>query len=524
MSKIKLTPLRTVFIFEVIVVFLVALGLVSREGALLILGIFIFYILFSPLEDGLILFIASIPIFLALPLTDTFDSLSSARVIILVLFLKWLFLKRKELWLNIKSLTIKKVLKDYRLELFTIILFIIMALSIMNAMDVISAIKRIVYLANLIIIFPVIKYFVIREEYFSKRIIKAIIISFGLVFLIALGQLVSVYFSTIGGFWDWWADHFSYGFYGENLRQIVKNMNAWFAYSPAGPSVIRLFGSFTDPHSFALYLLLTSPFLFIFIFPIFDMEKISWREFRKIKSPIKIGLLILTLFFIILSGTRGIWISSIFGIIAIIYLFLLKKDLYRSVSFILLTILIFIIFIPISSVFTVIPQFREQEAGETDVVLFLKRLTSILDIDEKSNQGRIYIWKMSLESIKKEPWLGVGAGNFPVVLFQDVGLAKAGSSAHNLYLNFAVESGIFSFVIVVLIFLEILLTTLFLIRSNLSPKIRLLITGIFVYLIWVFAYSFVDIALLDERVFLLFLTILGLVYGLKNRFHQYSDL
>lgn len=508
---LKITPLKIIFAFEVLIVFLVAFGLVEREAALVLLGILIFYIIFSPLKDGLILFIASIPIFIALPIADGFDSLSSARIIILILFLKWFFINKKSIWDNLKSLTFKKIFKNYRLEFFAVLLFLVMTLSIMYAVDIVSAVKKIIYLANLVMIFPIIKDFV-KNKQSLKRITKAILISFGLVFIIALGQLISVYFFTVGGFWDWWADHFSVGFYGENLRQIVKNMNAWFAYSPIGPSIIRLFGSFTDPHSFALYLLLSLPFLTVFAFETIK-KKVSWKAY----------LLILTLFFIVLSGTRGIWISVAFAFLAGIYLLIKKIGLKRAVSIIILTLVIFVALIPISSVLTVVPQFKDQE-GDIDTALLLKRLTSILDLDEESNQGRIYIWRQSIKNLEQNPLLGIGIGNFPVVLYQKVELAKAGSSAHNLYLNFAVEAGIFAFILVVLIFLEILFALLSILRSKLSPKIQLLMTGIFIYLIWVFAYSFFDIALLDERVFLLFLTTLGIIYGIKTRINKYSDL
>jgi len=148
--------------------------------------------------------------------------------------------------------------------------------------------------------------------------------------------------------------------------------------------------------------------------------------------------------------------------------------------------------------------------------LVLKRLSSILNLDETSNQGRIYIWKKSLESIKKSPLLGIGIGNFPIVLEQNIELAKAGSSAHNLYLNFASEGGILAFIFLCLMFLEILIVLICILKSQISPKIRLLIAGIFVYFCWIFAYSFFDIALLDERVFLLFLTITGVVFALKD--------
>ena len=85
----------------------------------------------------------------------------------------------------------------------------------------------------------------------------------------------------------------------------------------------------------------------------------------------------------------------------------------RVISCVLTIIMIFIALIPIVSIFTAIPQFRESGG---DAGLMLKRLASILNLDETSNQGRVYIWKKSFESVKRSPVLGVGAGNFPVVL------------------------------------------------------------------------------------------------------------
>ena len=489
---------------EILVLILVCLKVMPRELVLVSSTLVLFYIIISPIEDGLTFFIASIPIFVALPISETFDSLSVGRIFILILFLKWIFGKRKFILLKIKTLSFKQIFKNYRFELFAIILFVILSLSIINAIDIGVAVKRLIYLANLSVIFIMVKDLTKSREYL-QRIIKAILISFGIVMVIGLLQLISVYFFNIGNFWNYWADNVAYNFYGSNLRDIVRNANAWFAASPTGSSVIRSFGSFTDPHSFALYLLLVCPFLFLFVFPIFKGKKISGKNL----------LFILALFFIILSGTRGIWFSVVCGIASVIYLFFKKKNLRHVATYILITIAFFIALIPIASVFTAIPQFKEK-ISDTDSALILKRLTSILDINETSNQGRIYIWKKSLESVKRSPALGIGIGNFPVALEQDVELAKAGSSAHNLYLNFAVEGGIFAFIFLVLIFLEILLALLKILKSEISSKIKLLVTGIFIYFIWVFGYGFFDIALLDERVFLLFLTIVGVIFAIKN--------
>ncbi|MBU4284678.1 O-antigen ligase family protein [Patescibacteria group bacterium] len=478
---------------EILVVLFVALGLIPREAALIMSGIMVFYFIFSKLEDGLILFIVSIPIFVALPITESFDSLSAGRLFVLILFLKWLFSQKQIKFIKLK-----------RLEILSILLLLVLILSIFPAIDKIAAIKKIIYLVNLAVIFLIVRD-TIKDKIIFKRAVKAVLISSAIVFLIGFGQLISAYFFTIGSFWDWWSDHVSLGFYGENLRQIVKTNNAWFVNSPSGPSVIRLFGSFTDPHSFALYLLLTLPF--IISLAITQIKEKFHKEWI---------WLILSLFFIILSGTRGIWFGITFGFLAAIYLLIKKININRCVSCILATLVIFVFLIPITSIFTTIPQFRER-AGQSDAALILKRLASILNLDELSNQGRIYIWKRSLESFKEHPILGIGAGNFPVVLEQEIVMAKAGSSAHNLYLNFLVENGLFAFILIVFMVWEILSVVFSVLKLNLPQKTRILITGLFIYLVWAFGYSLFDIALLDERVFLIFLTILGIIYAIKNK-------
>jgi O-antigen ligase len=497
MEFLKKNQFYVVLALEIIIVLLIVFGLAPREAIFISLGVFIFFVIFSTLEDGMVLFISSIPLFVALPISEGFDSLSFARIILVFLFLKWLFSKKQ--------------IKFGRIEILTVLLLLIMILSIVPAVDKVVAIKKIIYIINLGVLVFLVKS-AIKNNTIFKKISKAILISGGIVFLIALGQLIMVYFSTVGGFWDWWADHMSYNFYGENLQQIIKTNNAWFASSPSSSSVLRVFGSFTDPHSFSLYLLLIVPFIFVFAIPLI---KNKVREGKISKQQVFwLTWLLLILFFVILSGTRGIWFGAIFATLAGIYLLIKKMNFNRVVSCIIIMVAIFMLLIPIASVFTAIPQFKER--NNNDASLVLKRLASILNLDETSNQGRVYIWKKSLESVKRSPVLGVGAGNFPVVLEQDVALAKAGSSAHNLYLNFLVENGVFAFILVVLIVLEIMLTVLSILKTNLPPEKRKLITAIFIILIWIFGYSLFDIALMDERVFLLFLTVLGLIFAIKR--------
>ncbi|MBU2220132.1 hypothetical protein KJ665_03230, partial [Patescibacteria group bacterium] len=84
------TSLNIIFGLEIIVVALAAAGLIPREAILVWTGIAIFYMIFSPVRDSLWLVVASIPLAVALPVNDAFDTLANWRILIVVLFLVWL--------------------------------------------------------------------------------------------------------------------------------------------------------------------------------------------------------------------------------------------------------------------------------------------------------------------------------------------------------------------------------------------------------------------------------------------------
>jgi len=48
---------------EILIVVLASVGIVEREAVLIMTGLLIFYFIFSRIEDSLILFIVSIPLF-----------------------------------------------------------------------------------------------------------------------------------------------------------------------------------------------------------------------------------------------------------------------------------------------------------------------------------------------------------------------------------------------------------------------------------------------------------------------------
>src|SRR3989338_8254163 len=82
--------LNHVFIAELVLFFLIIFGVVPRWCAFILAGILILYSLFASLEDATILFVRSIPLFIALPFTESFDNFNTWRIIALIIFLKWL--------------------------------------------------------------------------------------------------------------------------------------------------------------------------------------------------------------------------------------------------------------------------------------------------------------------------------------------------------------------------------------------------------------------------------------------------
>jgi len=158
------------------------------------------------------------------------------------------------------------------------------------------------------------------------------------------------------------------------------------------------------------------------------------------------------------------------------------------------------------------PQFL---VGKSDDIL-KQRLKSIIDFGETSNAQRIEIWKKTLVSIKKHPLLGVGIGNYPVVLGQDIRLAKAGSSAHNLYLHIAAEMGVLAGIIFIW-FLWLLFKKNYenFIGEN-DKQLKTYLAATLLFVPWVLIYSLTDIAIFDERALLFALIPISVILGNKN--------
>ena len=507
-----LTKLNIVFAMQLILVALAVLDVLPREAFLFSAGIFVLFALFEPIEETVFLIARSIPILVALPITDTFDSLNMWRLIVLIIFLKWFFTSQlTDFFENIKTIFAKIsrppemiafAWGKWRIEFLAALLFLISVFSIIKADDLEIAIKRIIYFVNLGALFFVVRSIISKEN--IKRLALNVLISGIIVVAVGIIQLITSYLIYIDNFAEFWALQFNQTLYGAAWANIAINANTWFAYY-YDTIHLRMFASFPDTHSFPLYLLM------IICFAITLVISEKRKQFRYALY----FFIALASAGLILSGTRGIWASIVFPIMFLIYLLWKKYADKNLLAYATIPLIFFIALLPFSYIVFGSTQFKLKESVYKQGVL-KERIKSIIDTSETSNHGRIFIWKETLKSIAQNPLLGVGIGNFPTILKQNPTATKAGSSAHNLYLNTFAELGVFGFIVFMMLIYEILKSAWKLFAGNQQLFERFFGLNAAIYLIWILWYSMTDVAIYDERAFLLLMILLGAIFAIRN--------
>ncbi len=543
-SNLKISPLNLIFAIQLVFFGLIVTGILPRNVVPYFVTVLAIYVLVASTEDASIFFIRSIPFFIAIPLTATFDNFNTWRIIAGIIFLKWLWPQISNGHKGYCSASLgcfqfsifKKGVAPERGPrsrggilaehvrgaagtgplLGGLMFFAV--LSIIPAPDKVLAVKRVLYFLNLSLMGFVI-YDLSRNIQFAKRLINNIPIPVIIVTLVGFIQLASTYFIDIYQFMRLWGEGIQCNQFGNQWCDIAVQVgNTWFAYYGEQLS-LRMFSLFTDSHSFPLFILLGLPA----IFAIAISEKVSkFSENLKrlfiTRSQIFIIWVPIVFLAMILSGTRGIWAGSIAGLLAgLFFIFILrlnksndkKNILIYTTSHLTIFFLLFTIAFPIFES----PQFLLSKGNS---LLFGKRIRSIIDLGETSNSQRIEIWKASLMSIKNNPFLGIGIGNFPIVLNQKLELAKAGSSAHNAYLHIASEMGLPALFFGLWFLLILLKKTYLNFVTSKDWLITIYNCSALIFIPWFLAYLLTDATLFDERIFLIFTVTSALVLGIKN--------
>jgi hypothetical protein len=558
MSIFPLTLLKTIFISEFILVFAMVMGIMPQEFSYLILVLLVVSFIKLNILDSLKLFIISIPFFVALPANQFSDSMSIWRVLILVLVLKVGYEKYKK----VRSASLNegdireccllgynKLKKSnyYKLFLLTILFFIIAAVSLISAQDIGAGIKKMLFLLNVFLLFPVV-IFTIKKESNLLEILKAVLYSSVIIVFIGYFQFVLTFFITLSQFWYFWTDNVIKAFYGQNLSHLLSYSNTWFSYYKALPPTLRMFSVLPDSHSFAMIIIISTPVILSFLF--------LYKGKQKKYISVVLMFFLLAIFF---SGSRGAWVGSIFALMTGLFLFLSSsvktknnlrlekirlaisefiKLLKSKVGFnfniesnskyysklITFSILLFFVLMPVSSF--ILKQNQEVQIARSNIILsdddrskfsMFERAFSISDFDEISNKGRLQIWQETLISIKEHPLSGVGFGNFPLVLEEKISALKKGSSAHSLYFDIAAEIGIFGLIIFLFLIIEILKTAHKSYFKMEKKYLKIFAGSFFVYFVWICAYSIFDVVIFNDKVLMFTVVIIGILYSIDRK-------
>jgi len=251
-----------------------------------------FYFIFSPLEDSLWVFIASIPLFVALPIKEGFDTLANWRILSIVLFLVLFF--RYGISINLikdsfGKWRLKEKFEHYRMEYLSLIFIAISFISILVAENAWIGLKKIIFLINASLIYIIIRNLAFRNKNIFNKIYNAVKVAIGITLGAGFLQLIIVFFINLHQFWYLWDLHVINVYYGQALSDLLSYSNTWFSYYLYQLPTLRMFSIFPDSHSFAMFCLLSLPFFWILIF------------LRKQKNKIKVILSYLLLIFCFLG-------------------------------------------------------------------------------------------------------------------------------------------------------------------------------------------------------------------------------
>ncbi|MCQ1528182.1 O-antigen ligase family protein [Lutispora saccharofermentans] len=189
----------------------------------------------------------------------------------------------------------------------------------------------------------------------------------------------------------------------------------WTGYSESLSSLTRIYSTLYNPNIFAAYLVINICFI------------LSWIIYMDYK-PSKYISLVLCSFCLILTYSRGAFVSLI---AALVIMYALKKD-SRFILYSAAMIILFLLF--------------NKGAGYERINI--ARINS-----DSSSVYRIEIWRTSLRIFMEHPFVGNGVGTLWYSLSQvSPKLWGVVYHAHDIFLHFAAETGIIGLVSFVSIF------------------------------------------------------------------------
>ncbi|MFH1523132.1 MAG: O-antigen ligase family protein [Patescibacteria group bacterium] len=184
-------------------------------------------------------------------------------------------------------------------------------------------------------------------------------------------------------------------------------------------SYCRITSTFYWPNPFASYLLFSLPL------------SLSWlikKAEPTRKALLSALVLVILLSSFILTGSRGAFISLLFG--SLIYIFYVYKEILKNYKLILVLIIASFLFSSFLYYFK-----------EDNYLLLIRNTENQIKIDN-STSIRMNYWRGTWEIFKDYPLSGSGLGTFGTIYPQyQKDPISAGKYAHNLYLEMLAETG-----------------------------------------------------------------------------------
>ncbi|MDD3006122.1 MAG: O-antigen ligase family protein [Candidatus Pacebacteria bacterium] len=537
---------QALWLSEFALALLIITGVADATMAYISLFVLLFGIWKLSNLEALRLYIYSIPIFVTLPPSVFSEAMSVWRFALLFFVFK-IFLERFEILATFRNrgltfkdkkseiysrfgdfIAIAKTSNYYGILYPTVLFGIIGILSLFSAQSLGAGVKKMVFLGSVFLLFSVVS-FAVRKKEDVEKVLKSVFASGVGILAIGYLQLGATFGMTLYDFWGMWDKYVIQAFYGERTMHLLSYSNTWFSYYDASgeiPPTLRMFSVMPDSHSFSMLMIIFIPFALFYAFA-------AKKKSVKAKYLAVLALMFLAIYF---SGSRGAWVGWLGALAVALYFYLLEKmprgikivnagdyaklkNVYKKA---LGAMLIFIVIIPVASLVLNLNQdsqlIREGRmlSAEQKKNALLHRTWSISDMEETSNKGRMEIWGDSANSVIRHPLLGIGIGNFPFALEEKIGTSKMGASAHNIYLDIAVEMGLAGALIFLWMSWKIAEKLFLLSRKFKEERFRLLAFSILLSFVWICAYGLFDVVILNDKVLMFIVIILAVLYKLED--------
>ncbi|MBI5530877.1 MAG: O-antigen ligase family protein [Candidatus Doudnabacteria bacterium] len=477
------------------------------------LGLLLAFILLAPIYESLLLLVLSIPFFVAVP-NSKFDALSMWRILYLALFAVWLVREKKLKIQGIIFLPWDKYLAWFA--------SLGLVLALIFGSFRLEAVKQVLFWLNIYFL-----YIVLINTLKSKQqifeFIRYAIWSLAIIVTLGFTQLFGTFLTNLDVFWVYWANNITKLYYGQNFSLVALYSNSWFSYY--GGRDLRMFSIMPDSQSFA----------YICIIALCMGTALTRSVFTHIKKWLWSGIRFAGLA-LILSGTRAVWVGMALPFLAVVAAYAKGIQKHLVKKYMWPFAIIFILFIISPFINKALGYLRVERFQEN----FLERAQSIYNINETSNRGRIEMWQNSSLFFLTHPW-GVGFSNF-IVSFNEVqdgqnynqvgeklntayNLPAKYISAHSLYLQILVETGIVGFLIFAAFWTSVLQYLWRFIRHYEKTEDFLVyfVAQAFLMVLWILASAVFDITLLNDKVLMYFLINLGLAGLIVKRYQEYKE-